>query len=152
MDLDVVLPKVHHWLRPEGVFLVWRNVFGDPTVTTPFREQIARIVAERNAPPRADLAEELEATAVALTRTGLFSREAVHTFRWSIELDQRQVHRLFTTFSDWSADEVDRAAAAVADLGGRVVEHYTSWLVVARPRAPADGRAPEPPQTSLPAE
>ena len=35
MDLDVVLPKVHRWLRPDGVFLVWRNVFGDPTVTTP---------------------------------------------------------------------------------------------------------------------
>ena len=138
MDLDVVLPKVHRWLRPDGVLLVWRNVFGDPTVTTPFRERIARIVAERNAPPRADLNEDLDATLVALTRTGLFSRDAVHTFRWSVELDHQQVHRLFTTFSDWSSDEVDRAAAAAADLGGTVVEHYMSWLVVARPEPPAD--------------
>lgn len=40
---------------------------------------------------------------------------------------------LFGTFSDWTGEEVDRAAAAVQDLGGRVVEHYRSWLIVLRP-------------------
>ena len=94
-------------------------------------------MADRNAPPRPDLAEELETASLALTRSGLFAREAVHTFCWSIELDQQQVHRLFTTFSDWSADEVDRAASAVRELGGTVVEHYMSWLIVLRPRASA---------------
>ncbi len=63
MDLDVLLPKVHRWLRPEGAFLVWRTVFGDPAVETPFREQIARIVADRHAPPRTDSGEEIEETA-----------------------------------------------------------------------------------------
>jgi SAM-dependent methyltransferase len=133
MDLEILLPKVHAWLRPDGVFLVWRNVFGDPTVTTPFREAVARIVAEREAPPRSDFSEDLEATSLAVTRSGLFSCEAARTFRWSVELDQQQVHRLFTTFSNWSSEEVDRAASAVRDLGGRVVEHYMSWLIVARP-------------------
>ena len=134
MDLSVLLPKVHRWLRPEGAFLVWRTVFGDPAVETPFREQIARIVADRHAPPRTDSGEEIEETAVALTSSGLFAREAVHTFRWSIVLDEHEVHRLFTTFSDWSADEVDRAALAVRDLGGTVTEHYSSWLILTRPR------------------
>jgi SAM-dependent methyltransferase len=134
MDLDTLLPRVHRWLREDGVFLVWRNVFGDPSVTTPFRERIAQIVSERNDPPRSDLGEDLDATIVALTWGGLFSCESAQTFRWSIELDQQQVHRLFTTFSNWSPGEVDRAASAVGDLGGRVVEHYMSWLVGAAPQ------------------
>jgi SAM-dependent methyltransferase len=138
MDLDVVLPKVHRWLRPNGMFLVWRNVFGDPSVSTPFRDRIARIVAERKGPARADNAEELGATERALTRSGLFSREAAHTYRWSIELDQEQVHRLFTTFSNWTADEVECATSSVAELGGRVVEHYMSWLIVARRQGPTE--------------
>jgi SAM-dependent methyltransferase len=137
MDLDILLPKVDRWLRTDGVFLVWRNVFGDPAVPTPFRARIAEIVAEREDTPRSDLAEELEANSVALTRTGLFWRESAQTFRWSVELDRQQVHRLFTTFSNWSAEEVDRAASAVTDLGGRVVEHYMSWLLVLRPESRA---------------
>jgi SAM-dependent methyltransferase len=136
MDLDVLLPKVHGWLRPDGLFLVWRNVFGDPTARTPFRKRIAWIVAERNAPPRPGLPEEQDATTAALAQSGLFRCEPARTFRWSIELDQQQVHDLFTTFSDWSSDEVDGAAHAVSDLGGRVVEHYMSWLIVARPQHP----------------
>jgi SAM-dependent methyltransferase len=138
MDLEVLLPKVHSWLRPNGMFLVWRNVFGDPSVSTPFRDRIARIVAEREAPARAENAEDLGATERALTGSGLFSREAAHTYRWSIELDQEQVHRLFTTFSNWTADEVERATFAVAELGGRVVEHYMSWLIVARRQGPRE--------------
>jgi SAM-dependent methyltransferase len=132
MDLDIVLPKIHRWLRPDGLFLVWRNVFGDPDASTAFRARIAEIVAARNAPPRADNGEDLRAVSSALTRSELFSLDTTHTFRWSLELDQHQVHRLFTTFSDWSPEEVDRAAASVADLGGRVVEHYMSWLIVTR--------------------
>ncbi len=138
MDLDVLLPRVHRWLRPDGMFLVWRNVFGDPGVRTPFRDEIDRIVAERQSAPRPPQTEDVTAMVSALTRTGHFTSEAVHTFRWSIELDDQQVHRLFTTFSDWSEDEVDRAASAVRDLGGTVREHYASWLVVARPH-PAAG-------------
>ena len=62
-----------------------------------------------------------------------FVTEATSTYRWSITLDEGQVRRLFTTFSDWSADEVDAAAHAVRDLGGHVEEHYQSWLIVLRP-------------------
>ena len=136
MNLDVVLPKIHGWLRPSGLFLVWRNVFGDPSVVpTPFRERVAQIVADRDSAPRAGNAEDLAETSFALTRTSLFSLESTHTYRWSMELDQHQVHRLFTTFSDWSPAEVERAASAAADLGGRVIENYASWLIVTRRQA-----------------
>jgi SAM-dependent methyltransferase len=137
LDLDVVLPKLHRLLTADGTFLVWRTVFGDPAVPpSPFRERVARIVRERGAPPRPGPdPEDVEATVAALTRTALFAADDVATFRWSTALDEQQVRRLFGTFSDWSAEEADRAAAAVRDLGGRVVEHYRSWLVVLTPAA-----------------
>lgn len=140
MDLDVVLPKLHRMLVPEGKFLVWRNVFGDPSVPqTPFRERVTEIVRARDSPPRPGPdAEGVEAASIELSRTGLFTADDIFAFRWSIELDDEQVHRLFSTFSDWKAEEVNQAAGAVRKLGGRVVEHYSSWLVVLSPhRSPA---------------
>lgn len=132
MDLDVVLPKIHRLLTPEGAFLVWRNVFGDPSVTTPFRRRVAEIVAARDAPPRPD-AEDLAVTSAELIRSGLFVVESTDVFRWKIELDDEQVRALFSTFSDWSPEEAERAAGAVRDLGGRVEENYLTWLVALQP-------------------
>lgn len=135
MDLDVVLPTIHRLLVPSGKLLVWRNVFGDPSVTTPFRDRVAEIVRQRDASPRPGPdAEDVAATSAELTRRGLFAVDDISTFRWSIELDSQQVRRLFSTFSDWSTREVNQAVQAVVDLGGRVVEHYTSWLIVLSPR------------------
>lgn len=135
MDLDVVLPKVHRLLVPGGMLLVWRNVFGDPSVMTPFRDRVAEIVRARDARPRRGPdAEDVDATSTELTKRGLFAVEDISVFRWSIELDDHQVRRLFSTFSDWSAPEVDQAVEAVVDLGGHVVEHYRSWLIVLSPR------------------
>ncbi len=48
-------------------------------------------------------------------------------------MDAEQIHSLFSTFSDWTSEEVDDAASAVRALGGQVIEHYTSWLIVASP-------------------
>lgn len=133
MDLDVVLPKVHSWLTPGGFLLVWRNVFGDPGITTPFRERVADIVGKRKGSTRRlSPAEEVTSTATALARTGHFRVDETSTFRWSIELDERRARLLFATFSDWSGDEAEEAATAVRDLGGRVEEHYLSWLIVSR--------------------
>lgn len=135
MDLDVVLPAVHRLLRPGGRLLVWRNVFGDPGRPTPFRSRVAEIVAGRDRPPRPGraAAEDADATAAAVTRGGLFGLEDVQRYRWSVELDEQQVNRLFSTFSDWSTTEVEQAAAAVLDLGGQVTEHYQTWLLVLSP-------------------
>ncbi|MGQ7296418.1 class I SAM-dependent methyltransferase [Quadrisphaera sp. KR29] len=137
MDLGVVLPAIHRLLTSEGRFLVWRNVFGDPTSSTPFRHRVARIVDERDSPPRPGPdAEDAEAVTAELTRGGLFTAQEVQRYRWSIELGEDEVRALFSTFSDWSSTEVDRAACAVRDLGGRVVEHYQSWMVVLQPTPP----------------
>lgn len=135
MDLGIVLAKIRAALTPDGTLLVWRNVFGDPDAPlTPFRERVAQIVNERGAPstPGVD-AEDAEATAAALTADGLFAVQDVSIFRWSIELDEEQVRRLFITFSDWSPDDVNGAAAAARELGGTLLEHYRSWLIVLKP-------------------
>lgn len=135
MDLGVVVPKVHAALRDDGRFLVWRHVFGDPEGRpTPFRDRIAEIVRRRHAAHGArNDAEDLDATADRLTASGLFDVEDTATFPWSIAMDADQVGRLFRTFSDWSDREVGQAVDAVDELGGTVVEHYTSWLLVLAP-------------------
>lgn len=143
MDLGVVLPKVHSVLKNDGRFLVWRHVFGDPEGRrTPFRDRVAEIVDSRSTATRAhQQAEDLDATADRLTDSGLFHVEDAATFPWSIELNADQIGRLFATFSDWSDLEVREAAAAVDELGGTVVEHYSSWLLVLVPTQRGGGRS-----------
>ena len=134
MDLDALLPRVHDALRHDGRFLVWRNVFGDSAAPpTPFREAVGRIVARRPAPPRPGSPEDERVTAAALSASGLFAVEEISRFPWTITLDADAVQRLFSTFSDWSEGEAAAAAAAVRELGGSVIEHYLTWLVVLRP-------------------
>lgn len=135
MDLDIVLPKISTLLAPNCRFAVWRNVFGDADAAiTPFRTRIAEIVAARQAPPRpGPPAEDLDATIETLTASGLFEVTDATTYRWTLELDEAAIGRLFRTFSDWSAGEVEQAVEAVNDLGGTVTEHYSSWLVVLAP-------------------
>lgn len=145
MDLGIILPKLRKALAPDGHLLVWRTVFGDVDgPVTPFRERVAQIVRDRQGAPRrgAD-PEDAVATAASLTASGLFAVSAISTFRWSIDLDADRVRRLFASFSDWSRDEVERAAAAARELGGHVIEHYSSWLIVLRPTQ-ADPASPQP--------
>jgi SAM-dependent methyltransferase len=135
MDLDRLLPRLHRALVADGRFLVWRNVYGDETaVVTPFRERVAAVVARRDRPSRRGL-EDVESTAANLTRSGLFELIEIDRFRWSIDLDERQVRLLFGTFSDWSPAEVEEVASAVQKAGGLVTEHYRSWLISLRPSA-----------------
>ena len=134
MDLDILLPKVHRVLRHRGRLLLWRNVFGDSTVgVTPFRVEVERIVRRRQT-ARPGNPEDAGVTADKLTRAGLFTVDEICAYQWSISLDANQIHSLFSTFSDWASHEVDDATAAVRALGGQVVEHYMSWLIVASPR------------------
>jgi len=141
LDLSVVLPKVGATLGPGGRFAVWRNVFGDAEApVTPFRRRIAEIVAARRAPERpGPPAEDLAAMTAALTASGLFSVADASSWRWTIELDAPAVERLFRTFSEWSADEAAEASEAVVELGGSVIEHYSSWLLVLEPAGDRPG-------------
>ncbi|NKY42559.1 class I SAM-dependent methyltransferase [Nocardia cerradoensis] len=134
-DLEVVMPKLHHALRPRGHFAVWRNAFGDPTVSiTPFRERVAHIVARREtAEPRRVYGElDTQAWAARLTASEHFETRHIRHFPWSIDMRTDQIHDLFTTFSNWTPAEVDEAARAVDELGGQVTEHYVTPLIVLR--------------------
>lgn len=132
MDLDVLLPRLHRALTPDGLLLVFRNVYGDETAeVTPFRERVAEVVARRHQPSRRGL-EVVTSTEAGLTRHGLFESVSVDHFTWSIDLDERQIRLLFGTFSDWSPEEVEEVASAVRDLGGTVTEHYRSWMIALR--------------------
>ncbi|MFJ9370878.1 class I SAM-dependent methyltransferase [Nocardia sp. NPDC101769] len=142
-DLDVVLPRIHRALVTDGHFAVWRHVFGDPSaVATPFRRRIAEIVARRggHSPPRGPSDFDTEAWVRRLTGSGHFVAAHVERFSWTIELSVDQIHDLFTTFSDWTAAEVDEAARAVHTLGGHVLEHYLTPLIILK-RAAAPGTA-----------
>ncbi|WP_136519525.1 class I SAM-dependent methyltransferase [Cellulomonas telluris] len=134
LDLGVVLPAVHRALVPGGHLLVWRTAFGDPDVpVTAFRRTVAEITGRRPGPPRPGPGElDTEEWVRRLTAGDRFAVRHVEHFRWSVELDAGQVRDLFTTFSDWTSAEVDEAAAAVRALGGRVLEHYVTPLVVLR--------------------
>ncbi|WP_432509173.1 class I SAM-dependent methyltransferase [Kineococcus auxinigenes] len=131
-DLGVVLPRVHRALVPGGCFAVWRTAFGDPSVPlTPFRERVARITARRRQPPRPGPGElDTAAWVQRLTGSGHFSAGHVEHFAWAVELRTEQVRDLFTTFSDWDPAEVAQAADAVDELGGRVLEHYVTPLIL----------------------
>ncbi|MHA7262210.1 class I SAM-dependent methyltransferase [Arthrobacter sp. TMN-37] len=133
-DLDVVLPKLHRALVPGGSFVVWRTVFGDPAFPTPFRERTGQIVRRRRNLPVRPGPDELDTAGWVreLTRSGLFVHASTDHFPWSIELRADQVHGLFSTFSNWTAAEVEEAAQAVLDLGGSATEHYVTPLIVLR--------------------
>ncbi|PVG83938.1 SAM-dependent methyltransferase [Nocardioides gansuensis] len=128
-DLGIVVPKLHRVLRPGGQLAVWRTVFGDPEVSTPFRDRVSEIVAARPPADRPDALDPDHWTRV-LTATGHFVVRHTEVFRWSVELDTDQIRGLFSTFSDWSAVEVEAAAQAADDLGGRVTEHYLTPLML----------------------
>jgi SAM-dependent methyltransferase len=148
-DLEVVLPKLHRALVPGGHFAVWRTAFGDPSVpVSPFRQRVAAITARRaGQAPRPGPGElDTEAWVDRLTHSGHFTPTFVEHFHWALELSTDQIHDLFTTFSNWNAAEVDQAAQAVDDLGGRVVEHYVTPLIVLQravePSVASDGAGP----------
>jgi hypothetical protein len=47
-----------------------------------------------------------------------------------VDLTTEQVRRLFSTFTDCTPGEVEAAATAADQCGGRITEHYSSVLHV----------------------
>jgi SAM-dependent methyltransferase len=132
-ELGVVLPKLHRALVPGGHLGVWRTVFGDPAApVTPFRERVRQITARRTDPlPRPGPGElDTDSWAALLTSTGHFAVTRTEEFAWEAVLTTEQVRDLFTTFSNWTASEVEDAARAAEDLGGKVLEHYLTPLIL----------------------
>jgi SAM-dependent methyltransferase len=132
IDPDVGLPKLHRALVPGGVLAVWRTVFGDLDIRTPFRDRVAEITDRRPDAVGARRTLPVEDVMPTVTAGGLFTAVDASTFRWRIDLTSAQVRALFSTFSDWSTDEVEEASRYVDDLGGSVTEHYVTVLFVCR--------------------
>jgi SAM-dependent methyltransferase len=127
VDLSVGLPKLHSAVRSGGMLAAFRTIFGDVTVHTEFRERVKQIVAARE--QLSDrLSPEARPTMAELSAGGHFEPVRSERWRWSIDLTADQVTRLFSTFSDWTDEEVRAIRAAADDCGGIVTEHYESVL------------------------
>lgn len=140
VDLQVGLPILHRALRPRGLMAVWRNVFGDETVSTPFRAQVERITAARDDPGE-QVSRDGHPTMHELVGQGWFTPLDTMSWRWSLDLTTQQVRSLFSTFSNWTPAEVETAATAADECGGWVTEHYRSVLhVLEATPSPTPGR------------
>ncbi|HEX4685648.1 MAG TPA: class I SAM-dependent methyltransferase [Nocardioides sp.] len=129
VDLSVGLPRLHATLSPGGVLAVFRTNFGDDAVETEFHDRVNQIVAARG-PKTGASSPEWRPTMVELSAGGYFQPVRTEDWRWSVDLTTDQVTRLFSTFSDWTDEEVDAVRAAADACGGVVTEHYRSGLRV----------------------
>ena len=133
VDLRTMLPKFAMALRPQGLLAVWRTVYGDPRVHTPFRAAVAQVVHTRGERPSARDPLDPRPTMDDLEAGGSFHR--VHTWQWpwQIDLSPAQLRALFTTFSDWTnPEDLDKIHAAARAQPGPVTEHYVTILHLLR--------------------
>lgn len=133
VDLPTLLPRLGKALEPGGLLAVWRTVFGDPRVKTPFRSAVDKIVAGRDENvPRADQLDP-RPTVTELESGGMFTLVDTWQWPWQIDLDATQIRALFETFSDWKDPaELDAIRAAAAAQSGPVTEHYVTILHLLR--------------------
>lgn len=131
--LPSVLPRLGRALKPGGLLAVWRTVFGDPRVQTPFRRAVDEIVAGRGETiPRADPLDP-RPRVVELEAESGFRLVRSWEWPWQIDLDAIQIRALFATFSDWQDQaELDAVHAAAAAQPGPVTEHYVTILHLLR--------------------
>lgn len=133
VDLPRMLPRLGQALEPGGLLAVWRTVFGDPRVWTPFRREVHEIVAHRrlSAPPHDPL--DPRPTVEELEVGGSFRLVRSWRWTWQIGLDAHQLRALFATFSDWQdPGELDAIQAAAAAQPDQVTEHYVTVLHLLR--------------------
>jgi SAM-dependent methyltransferase len=131
VDLSIGLPRLHAALRPGGLLAVFRNIFGDVSSGSQFRDHVDRIVSRRQG-GTGGLPADSRPTMSELGAEGLFLPMRSERWKWDIELTTKQVTALFRTFSNWTEEEVGEIAAAADACGGRVTEHYQSVLHLLR--------------------
>ena len=132
VDLPTALPRLHAALRPGGLLAAWWQVFGDPGVSTPFRERVHAISNPEGRPDTRRTGLDTADWEADLTQGGWFEQVATEVLRWSIDLTATQVRDLFTTFPTWTAAQIDAVEAAAEELGGTVTEHYATGVYVLR--------------------
>lgn len=128
VDLAEALPALHRMLRPGGWLAVWRHVFGDPSIRTPFRDGVNQVFARSSRPETQEPSREDRPTMAELSDDGWFVPVETRVWRWSPELTTDQVRRLFSTFSNVTPDEVHGVAAVADACGGVVTDHFSCRL------------------------
>ena len=132
VDLPTALPRLHAALGPGGLLAAWWQVFGDPEVSTPFRERVDAISNPEGRPDIRRTGLDTAEWEADLTQGGWFEKVATEVLRWSIDLTAAQLRDLFTTFPTWTAAQIDAVHAAAEELGGTVTEHYATGVYVLR--------------------
>jgi SAM-dependent methyltransferase len=127
VDLSIGLPLLYAALRPGSTLAVFRNIVGDVSSRSEFRDHVDNIVARRHSgagePP-----SETRPTMSELEAGGSFVPVRSERWKWDVTLTTTQVTALFRTFSNWTEKEVNEVAAAADACGGRVTKHYQSVL------------------------
>ena len=131
VDLSVGLPRLYTALHPRSMLAVFRNIFGDDSHRSEFRDFVDQIVARRH-DGGGELPAETRPTMSELEAGGFFVPVRSERWKWDIELTTTQVAALFRTFSNWTEAEVGEVAAAADACGGRVTERYQSVLHLLR--------------------
>ena len=133
LDRDVLLPRLHATLRPEGLLAVWWTVFGAAEVTTPFRERVARIARRHglDRQPRRTDALDTALWTERLEAGGWFAVRRAEVLPWSIDLSAHQVRGLFATFPTWPDAALAEIEDAARETGEPVTEHYATAVYVA---------------------
>lgn len=140
VDLPKMLPRLGHLLEPGGRLAVWRTVFGDPRVRTPFRRVVDEIAVRRGtSAPHTDPLDP-RPTVKELEAGGTFRLVGSWQWPWQIDLTAAQLRALFATFSDWrDPGDLDAVQAATEAQGGLVTEHYVTILHLLRSTSRAGG-------------
>lgn len=151
---EVALPKLASLLRPSGSFVVWWNVFSDPTQPTQFRYALdelyrTRLPHVRRSPTDVPGPLRTASWTEELQLGGWFEVVEAHQLRWDHQLTADGARRLFGSFSnvnELAAGQREEFLDAIGDLidvsfGGVVRDPYVTAVYVAR-RPGRPGRRP----------
>lgn len=123
---DVTLPRLSGVLPEGGWLAVWWTVFGDPTRSTPFRED-QQALYERLLPTSARQQTRgplnIESWRDELSQGGWFTRPEVEQIRWENPLTPDSVRRLFGSFTSVNELEPARRAELLDGLADLVRRH-----------------------------
>jgi SAM-dependent methyltransferase len=145
VDPEIGLAKVRDALRPDGLWAMFWNVFGDPDRPDPFHDATRSVLEPLESSPsgRPDLRDSVLDVDAQISRlsAAAFVDVDVEVLRWTLSLDSAGTRALYATYSainrlDTTSrtrvlDEV--AFIAEREFGGRVERNMVTAVYTARP-------------------